>query len=139
MEFAWQTRLGNTILVRESAHVVRDAQGQILYFDGTVEDISASKHAEKLQQAVYRIAQAADRAEDLDFPYPSIQAIISEVMVADNFYIALLDREFGCINFPYFSDKLGKPPALQTASQGLTGFVLRTAESCCAIRIYLKA
>ena len=129
MESAWQTRFGNTILVRESAHVVRDAQGQILCFDGTVEDISASKHAEKLQQAVYRIAQAADRAEDLDSLYPSIQAIISEVMVADNFYIALLDRESGLINFPYFSDKLGKPPARQTASQGLTGYVLRTAQS----------
>ncbi len=136
---AWKTRLGDTILVRESAHVVRDAQGQILYFDGTVEDITFSRQAENLQQAVYRIAQAADRAEDLETLFSSIHAIIGEVMVADNFYIALHDKESGLISFPYFSEKLGEPPAKQTTGQGLTGYVLRTAQSLLCDKVLLES
>jgi PAS domain S-box-containing protein len=92
-------------------------------------DITGRRQAEKLQQAVYRIAQAADKAENLDSLYSSIHAIIGEVMVADNFYIALHDKESGLISFPYFASKTGKPPALQKAGQGLTGYVLRAAQS----------
>ena len=102
-------------------------------------DITGRRQAENLQQAVYRIAQAADRAEDLDSLYPSINAIIGEVMVADNFYIALLDKESGLIGFPYFSKKLGEPPALQTAGQGLTGYVLRTAQSLLCDQVLFKS
>ena len=102
-------------------------------------DISGRRQAEKLQQAVYRIAQAADQVEDLDSLYPSIHAIIGEVMVADNFYIALLDEESGLISFPYFSTKLGKPPARQTTSQGLTGYVLRTAQSLLCDQVLFKS
>ncbi len=38
------------IWVREHAHAVRDAQGQMLYFEGTVEDISAERAAQRALQ-----------------------------------------------------------------------------------------
>ena len=56
IESIWHTSAGGTIFVRESAHAVRDAQGQTLYYDGTVEDITERKQAEeKLQQAEARL------------------------------------------------------------------------------------
>ncbi len=47
MEAAWRRRDGSTIYVREHAQVVRDAAGRIQYYEGTVEDITERKRAER--------------------------------------------------------------------------------------------
>jgi PAS domain S-box-containing protein len=39
------------IWIRENAHVVRDAEGRILYYEGTVEDITEQRRAELALQA----------------------------------------------------------------------------------------
>jgi len=44
---AWTTRDGGTVHVRESATVIRGADGAVLYYDGTVEDISERRKAEE--------------------------------------------------------------------------------------------
>ena len=46
-ESAWKTATGSTVFVRESAKVIRDKSGKVLYYEGTVEDISERKKAEK--------------------------------------------------------------------------------------------
>ncbi|HUH97983.1 MAG TPA: PAS domain S-box protein [Anaerolineales bacterium] len=46
LESAWKQKDGSTIYVRESSRLVRDGRGQPLYYEGTVEDISARKRAE---------------------------------------------------------------------------------------------
>jgi PAS domain S-box-containing protein len=47
LESAWNRSNGETLYVRESANAVRDAQGGILYYDGTVEDITDRKKSEE--------------------------------------------------------------------------------------------
>jgi len=47
LESAWIRQDGTTIFVRESARAIRDEQGQILYYDGTFEDITERKQAEE--------------------------------------------------------------------------------------------
>ncbi len=47
LESAWERRDGSIIFVRESARATRDAEGKILYYDGTVEDITERKRAEE--------------------------------------------------------------------------------------------
>ncbi len=47
LEGVWKTRAGNSLYARENARVVRDRSGEILYYEGTVEDISERKRAEK--------------------------------------------------------------------------------------------
>jgi PAS domain S-box-containing protein len=44
---AWKTRDGGTIYVRESATVIRGEDGAVLYYDGTIEDISERRNAEE--------------------------------------------------------------------------------------------
>ena len=46
LECEWTRKDGTSIFVRESATAVRDAQGKILYYDGTFEDITSHKQAE---------------------------------------------------------------------------------------------
>jgi PAS domain S-box-containing protein len=47
LETAWKRRDGTTIFVRESANVIRGADGSIQYYDGIIEDISERKKAEQ--------------------------------------------------------------------------------------------
>src|SRR5258707_7594911 len=44
------------------------------------------KRADNLQNAVYRIAQAANVSQTLEDLYQSVHEIMNEVMVAENFY-----------------------------------------------------
>ncbi len=63
IESVWKRRDGSALFVRENAKVVRDARGRILYFEGTVEDISERKLAEeKLQQSQARLRSLIDNA-----------------------------------------------------------------------------
>jgi PAS domain S-box-containing protein/putative nucleotidyltransferase with HDIG domain len=47
LESAWTRKDGSIIHVRESARAVRDGEGNILHYDGTVEDITERKRAEE--------------------------------------------------------------------------------------------
>lgn len=46
-EANWKKKDGTTLIVREKAHVVRDDEGKILYYEGTSEDITERKLLEK--------------------------------------------------------------------------------------------
>jgi PAS domain S-box-containing protein/putative nucleotidyltransferase with HDIG domain len=47
LESAWKRKDGSTIYVRESAVTVKDSDGNIIYYDGTFEDITERKKAEE--------------------------------------------------------------------------------------------
>jgi PAS domain S-box-containing protein len=47
LEASWATSDGRTVFVRESARAIRDAGGRVLYYEGTVEDITERKRAEE--------------------------------------------------------------------------------------------
>lgn len=47
LESEWVTKDGDSIFIRESARVIRDTNGDILYYEGTVEDITDRKEAER--------------------------------------------------------------------------------------------
>jgi PAS domain S-box-containing protein len=96
---------------------------------GTAFDITKHKRAEVLQDAVYRIAQAADRLKSLDDLLPAVHAIIAEVMTAENFYIALYDKDRNLLSFPYFVDEVDIPPQPSRPGRGLSEYVLRTGKS----------
>jgi PAS domain S-box-containing protein len=60
LESAWKRKDGSTIWVRENATAIRDARGKVLYYDGTVEDVSERKQAGAQREA----AQAALRESE---------------------------------------------------------------------------
>lgn len=91
-------------------------------------DISEQKRAEALSSALLRIAEKANSAEDLPQFYAAMHQIVSELMYARNFYIALYDQGTQLLNFPYFVDEEDPRPAPKKLGKGLTEYVLRTGE-----------
>src|SRR5262245_63517881 len=89
---------------------------------------------ETVQSALYRIAELASAARDMQEFYRAVHGVIGDLMSARNFYIALYDQERQLINYPYWADELDDdwPEASEWIefgthqAQGVTGYVLRT-------------
>jgi PAS domain S-box-containing protein len=94
------------------------------------------RRAEKVQSALYRIAELASAAEDMQDFYRAVHAVVGELMYAKNFFIALFDEQRQLINWPYWEDEVDVDwPAANTwvdfgsrESRGTTAYVLRTGE-----------
>ncbi|HEU5243900.1 MAG TPA: GAF domain-containing protein, partial [Gaiellaceae bacterium] len=93
------------------------------------------ENAEKVQSALYRIAELASAAQDLPEFYRAIHEIVGELMYARNFYITLYDEERQLINWPYHVDESGTHPDPnkwypldEEMGRGATAYVLRTGK-----------
>lgn len=68
LESAWRRRDGSTLWVRENARAVRDEAGKILFYEGTIEDITERKRAEEkllaYQQKLRLLASELSLAEE---------------------------------------------------------------------------
>jgi GAF domain-containing protein/DNA-binding response OmpR family regulator len=91
------------------------------------------ERAEKVQAALYRIAETASAARDMQAFYAEIHRIVGELMYADNFYIVLYDEERQALNWPFYVDTVGEgwpDPNLWESmgtgdARGITAYVLR--------------
>lgn len=102
--------------------------GKPYAIQGIARDVTERKQQEKLQYSIYRIADAAHQAERLEDLFLSIHNIISYLMPAKNFYIALYDPEIDQITFPYFVDEYEDKPEPRQSGHGLTEYVIRTGK-----------
>jgi GAF domain-containing protein/DNA-binding response OmpR family regulator len=141
--------LGRRRATTRRAHgssVARDRQQQVdVTSDAEVESLRArvsaleareAEHAraERVQGALYRIADAASAAQDLDAFYRAVHATVRGLMHAEYFYIALYDEARQAINFPYYVDSVDTDipdPAVWEPfgvgnARGATAYVLRT-------------
>ncbi len=103
-------------------------EGRTVGFYGIYRDISERKRADALSSALYRIAEKASAAEDLQQFFASTHAIVDELMSARNFSIAIHDADSGLLSFPYFVDEQQSVPSPAKLGSGLTEYVLRTGE-----------
>jgi diguanylate cyclase (GGDEF)-like protein/PAS domain S-box-containing protein len=95
---------------------------------GTLLDVTDRKRAERVQSALYRIAEEASAAESIDHLYSAVHRIVGELMDARNFYIALHDPESNTLSFPYLVDQWDPRPDPRPLKRGLTEYVLRTGK-----------
>jgi two-component system cell cycle sensor histidine kinase/response regulator CckA len=102
--------------------------GRTLAFYLLYRDISERKRAEVLSSALYRIAEKAGAAEDLQQLFAAVHGIVDELMFARNFAIAIHDPQSQLLAFPYFVDEQESTPAPAKLARGLVEYVVRTAE-----------
>ncbi|MDJ0835592.1 MAG: EAL domain-containing protein [Acidobacteriota bacterium] len=89
------------------------------------QEIKERQRAEKLQAALFRIAELTNTAQNMDEFYSKLHAIVGELIYARNFYIAGIQRETGLLLFPYRVDEFDDTPKPRRAGRGLTEYVIR--------------
>src|SRR5687768_3871214 len=115
------------VLSRSTLPIIVDGEvhGRSWYF----RDITESVKSEKLQDALFRIAQLTREVESLDELYAAVHGVVRTLMAAENFFIAEYDPDRDLLHFPYFIDQFdGHKSATMNPGHGLTAYVLRTGE-----------
>ena len=97
---------------------------------GLLRDGSERQRAQAMQEALRKISEAAHSAPDLQGMFGQIHSIISELLPARNFYVALHDTVSDLVSFPYWVDEVDPVPEPKPLAQrrGLTDVVLRSGE-----------
>ncbi len=92
------------------------------------QDISERERAAQIQDAVYRISEAALGAKDLPTLYRSVHDVLRTLLPAENCFIALHDAATDILKWVYWSDQIDEAPEPQPFGRGLTEFVIRTGQ-----------
>ncbi|MCX6175172.1 MAG: PAS domain S-box protein [Ignavibacteriales bacterium] len=100
LEAIWHKSDNTLIYVRENAQVVRDQTGKILYYDGTVEDVTERKRTEaEVQRRANEIASLYETTRDLAILPEDLTSLLLNIVKRA---VALLIRTDGGI---YLYDK----------------------------------
>jgi diguanylate cyclase (GGDEF)-like protein len=96
--------------------------------------VSQLEKAEQLQRALYAIADMAGSEQDMPTMLRGLHRIISGLMYAENFYIALYDEASDSLRFAYFADTVdqqGPKPdeyvPMARIERGLTWYLVKDA------------
>lgn len=91
-------------------------------------EVTERERGERLQAALYRIAELASSEDDSAGLYAEVHAGVGELISAKNFYIALLSDDGTTVSFPYVVDEHERDWASRSYGRGLTEYVLRTKQ-----------
>lgn len=124
-EAVWLGKNGKRIYARESAHVVCDCKGNVMYYEGTVEDISDRKKAEERTTRINQVLRVVSSVGQAIIHESSEDELLQKAcrtIVAEGEYrmvwIGVLDEE----------TKRVKPLAWAGAEEGYLRKVLVTAD-----------
>jgi diguanylate cyclase (GGDEF)-like protein len=93
------------------------------------QQVAERQRGERLQSALYQIAALASTDESSDYFLRHVHAVVSELINADNFYIALLSEDGRTLEFPYRVDQKGAHAGARPLGRGLTEYTLRTGRA----------
>ena len=92
-------------------------------------EIVERERAERLQRALFRIADLSITAESLEDFYARVHGVVGELLYARNFYIALLSEDGERLEFPYSIDERDIHRVSRNLASGMTEHVLATGHA----------
>ena len=123
------SRSGEPKAIQYNNTVLRDETGKIVRLMSLGLDVTNKKKEEKIQEVIFRIIQHSNEETDLEELFHFIHSGIRELMLAENFYIALYDEKNSLITFPYFIDKYDKEAPADEIRKGTNRIYITNRQS----------
>ncbi len=102
-------------------------------------EIVERQRAERLQRALFRIAELSITTESLERFYAQVHDVVGELLYARNFYIALLSDDGERLEFPYSIDERDGPRVTRKLARGSTERVIASGMPLLAERKQMDA
>ncbi|HLX13275.1 MAG TPA: PAS domain S-box protein, partial [Bacteroidota bacterium] len=134
-EIVNRSKDGHFIFIEGFSTPIRDEDGKETGHLVIQRNITEQKRSGEMEMAVYRIAEVALSSSGLEELFKSVHQIISDVISAKNFFIALYDESSNLIFFPYYVDQEDDVPTPRKPKRGMTEYVLRTGKSILVDRL----
>lgn len=128
---------GKIIDVVLHSTVKRDEKGKPEYLIGILQDITETKKDERIRSVIYNIANATDKAQDLNEFIAIVKDELSKVIDTKNFYVAFYEKETDTFSLPFIEDEKDKFTSFP-AGKTLTGYVKKTKKSLFATKDIIK-
>lgn len=95
-------------------------------------EVAERRRAERLQHALYEIANLSAQTSDASTLYKKLHAIISELVSAKNFLIALYHPDSAEITIPYFIDEKDAQAPVKRFRYGvgMSSYILARRQAC---------
>ncbi|MEW6402978.1 MAG: GAF domain-containing protein [Chloroflexota bacterium] len=100
LEAEWRRKDGSSIFIRESARLMKDHDGNILYYEGTVEDVTERKRAEnallekeKFSQSLLRLSRDFEQAQTYGDILRAAKDEISKALGYQSVWVYLLSED----------------------------------------------
>ena len=90
------------------------------------EEIAQRRQSEKLQKALYHIAEQAGQSGDEKDFFALVHHEVGQLMYAENFFIALLVDDDTALEFGYYADEFLSSQKKRPLASGLTEYALRS-------------
>jgi len=119
---------GHYVWGRVTASIVRNSDGTPLFGMAMFDDITESKNAETLRDAIFKISQAVTDTESLDDFYTSIYGTLDDLMPVENFFIGLFDPDDGLLHFPFVRDQFDPSTTPLKPEMTMSNYVMRTRQ-----------
>jgi signal transduction histidine kinase len=100
-----------------------------------VAEVDERKAGERLQAALFRIAELTSTSANMGEFYAAVHAEIGKLLYARNFFVALLVEDDAALDFPYADDEVDSDTMFKRRKlrRGLSDYVLRTGEPLLAM------
>lgn len=98
------------------------------------QEVIERQRNERLQRALFRIAECAAAADSMSDFYANVHAIVGDLLNARNFYIALVTEDGKELEFPYSVDEINPLRPRRPLANGMTEYVIGTGRALLADR-----
>ncbi|SFS80232.1 ATP-binding protein [Lutibacter maritimus] len=117
---------GTAIWVEDYVRKEIDDDGNVLFFEGIIRNVSEIVEAKKIQKVLLKISQQGYKSEDLKDLNEFIRIELGKLIDTTNFYIAFYNEQEQTLNIPFMTgeDFEGDFPA----EKSMTGFLIKKNE-----------
>ena len=128
-EVRYKTSDGRIIWVSSTYQVERNAEGKPVKIAGSSQDITERKSNELTQAAITQISESALTSRNAEELFQTVHESIRALLPANNFYIAMYDKNTNMLSFPYYVDEQDTDWGPRKLGRGLTSYVIRSGKS----------